>query len=128
MKNYFIFIFFVFAASCSTKTNDSAEVKKDTSYMSCKLTTPELEERKTNVLSVLRKQVLDKKELDNGYAFKFKGSDEMIDSLIAFAKYERQCCDFFTFNISINGDTTAVWLNITGPKGAKQVIKDELEL
>jgi hypothetical protein len=52
----------------------------------------------------------------------------MIDELTEFAKSERQCCDFFTFNISINGDTNFVSLEITGPGEAKKFIKTEMEL
>jgi hypothetical protein len=94
----------------------------------CKLTTPELQQRKATVLKSLQKQILDKKELPNGYSFKFTGTDEMIDELTAFAKTERRCCGFFIFNLSIAGDTTEVWFTITGEKNAKELIKSELEL
>lgn len=69
-----------------------------------------------------------KKELKNGFAYKFNGSDVMIDQLAAFVKTERACCDFFIFNLSISGDKSEAWLEITGPKGAKEFIKTELEL
>ena len=94
----------------------------------CKLTTPEMDERKKTVLASLRKQVLDKEELTNGYSYKFIGTDSMINELTEFAKTERHCCDFFTFNLSISGDTSAVWFEITGPLEAKEFIRTELEL
>ena len=94
--------------------------------MVCKLTSPELRKRKETVLADLRKQVIEKKELSNGYAFKFEGSDAMIDKLNEFIKTERQCCDFFTFNITASGNE--VWLELTGEDGVKDFIKTELEL
>lgn len=113
-------------ATAKTKKEDCC--KKPTGELSCKLTTPELQKRKATVLESLRKQILEKKELPNGYAFKFNGSDKMIDELTEFAKTERECCDFFTFNLSITGDKNSLWFEITGPREAKEFIKTEMEL
>jgi hypothetical protein len=66
--------------------------------------------------------------LKNGFAYKFPGADTIIDELITFIKTERLCCKFFTFNISIAGHKSETWLKITGPQGAKDFIKTELEL
>jgi hypothetical protein len=49
----------------------------------------------------------------------------MIDELVEFIKTERACCDFFIFNLSISSKSEA-WLEITGPRGAKDFIKTEL--
>lgn len=108
--------------------SDDCKAKSKSSDLSCKLTSPELQKRKSTVLESLRKQVLEKKELKDGYAFKFQGTDKMIDELIEFIKTERECCDFFTFNLSISGDKSEVWLEIAGAEGAKDFIKAELEL
>ncbi len=95
--------------------------------LSCKLTSPELQQRKKTVLAELRKQVLAKKELPDGFAYKFPGTDEMIDSLASFIKTERQCCDFFDFKLSVNNDDS-IWLELSGPEGAKEFIEAELKL
>lgn len=102
--------------------------KKQFGELVCKLTTPEMDERKKTVLASLRKQVLDKEELEDGYRFKFVGSDSMINELTEFVKTERHCCDFFTFNLTMSGDTNSVWFEITGPSEAKEFIRTELEL
>ncbi|MBE7174154.1 MAG: hypothetical protein INR73_26500 [Williamsia sp.] len=94
----------------------------------CKLTAAELRERKILVLASLKKQVLKKRALKNGFAYKFAGSDAMVDELVTFIKTERTCCDFFTFQLSISGDKRESWLKITGPEGAKDFISHELEL
>jgi hypothetical protein len=46
--------------------------------------------------------------------------------LTEFIKSERQCCDFFDFAIRIKAGFA--WLDITGPKGAKEFITTEMEL
>ena len=71
--------------------------------------------------------ILEKKELTDGYAYRFKGTDEILDSLTAFIKSERLCCDFFNFNLLVSKESV-IWLNITGSKGTKEFIKTELEM
>ena len=96
--------------------------------LSCKLSTPQLMKRKETVLKKLKHQVLETKELADGYAFKFPGTDKVIDELTEFIKTERTCCDFFIFGLSISGDASEAWLTLTGPEGAKHFISDELGL
>lgn len=104
------------------------EAKNKSGELTCKLTTPELQERKRTVLASLKTQIIDKKELINGYAFKFPGSDKILDELLEFIKTERECCDFFVFNFSISGDKSEAWLALTGPEGSKDFIETELGL
>lgn len=106
----------------------ACEAKSKSTQLSCKLTTPELQHRKATILESLRKKMKEKKELPNGYAYKFSGSDEMVDELTDFIKTERECCDFFTFNLSISGDKSEAWLELKGAEGTKAFIKAELEL
>jgi hypothetical protein len=108
------------------KTTDLITIKNN-HVVSCKLTSPELQQRKQTVLAELRQQVLSKKELPNGFAYQFPGTDEMIDSLFTFIKSERQCCEFFDFKVSVNSDNS-VWLELSGPEGAKEFITAELML
>jgi hypothetical protein len=129
MIKKFSFIFFVsiFILSCngnSSKVCDDGCDKK--TNLACKLTSPELQKRKATVIDSLKKVMLEKKELDNGYSFRFPGNDGMIDQLNDFIKTERQCCDFFTFQLKITGDTNSVWMDVTGPEGTKEFITTEM--
>jgi hypothetical protein len=108
--------------------SDDCKAKSKTSELSCKLTTPEMQKRKETVLASLKEQMTEKKELKDGYAFKFPGTDKMLDELTEFIKTERECCDFFTFNLSISGDKSEAWLELTGADGAKDFISTELGL
>lgn len=94
--------------------------------VSCKLTTPELQERKRTVIAELKKHVLEKVEAENGYRYKFEGSDKMLELLTDFIKTERLCCSFFDFTLSINRDRIA-WLELDGPAGTKDFIKHEID-
>lgn len=117
--------------SIATKTNsacsDKCEPKDKVTNPTCKLTTPELQKRKSTVIESLRKQVTQTEELANGFAFKFAGTDNIIDELATFIKTERECCDFFTFTLSVKGDKSETWLELTGVEGTKEFMKAELE-
>jgi hypothetical protein len=100
---------------------------KTPSALSCKLSEPALQQRKTGIIGELKKLITGKKELPDGYAFKFPGTDEVLDLLTGFVKSERQCCDFFSFRIHVANQHT-IWFDITGPAGAKEFITTEMEL
>lgn len=138
MKSSFIFLHFLIAlilfscenrsvASEASQLTDSskAEPQKE---IACKLTSKELQERKATVLQLLKNAVKEKKELPNGYSFSFDGSSERFDQLTEFIRSERQCCGFFEFNIKVSDVESDLWLDITGPEGAKEMIIDEMGL
>ena len=95
--------------------------------LACKLTSAELRNRKETILASIKTKILEKKELGNGYSYRFDGTDANIEELTKFIKTERECCDFFGFSLTVNNDRTA-WFSITGKEGAKDFIKTELEL
>lgn len=104
-----------------------ADVKKDKA-VACKLSSPELQKRKVEVIASLKSKVVERKELENGYQYSFKGSDEILDELVSFIKTERACCGFFTFHLSVEDEEATIVLAISGPKGAKEFIDAEIEL
>jgi hypothetical protein len=112
----------------TTMNKNEITAKNTDQEVSCKLTNPELQKRKETVIASLKKQILEKKELENGFAYRFEGNDNVIDELVEFVKSERSCCSFFTFGLSFSGDGSEAWLNLTGPDGAKQMIVEEIGL
>jgi hypothetical protein len=95
--------------------------------LSCKLTSTELKKRKEDVIAMLREQMIEKKELTEGYCYKFNGTDEILEMLTLFIRSERQCCGFFNFRLSVNNDSFT-WLEISGPEGTKKFITAELKM
>ncbi len=96
--------------------------------VACKLTSPEMQKRKEEVIKALKEKVIERQELANGYKYKFNGTDEVLDELLAFIKSERSCCDFFSFELSITDNKSHTWLSITGPDGSKEFIKTGMNL
>lgn len=111
-----------------TVGEEGAIAKNQDNEVSCKLMPEELRKRKETVLASLKQKILGKKELANGYSFKFEGTDAVIDELTEFVKSERSCCNFFVFTLSFSGDGKEAWLSLTGPEGAKEMISSELGL
>ena len=143
MKNLLVLLILINPASCSydckdrkclkgnspaTSTQEGVMAKNGDSALQCKLTSEELRSRKETVLASLKKKIISKKELTNGYAFKFDGSDATFIELSDFIKSERACCNFFVFTLSVGGDGKETWLSLTGPEGAKEMISQELGL
>ena len=96
--------------------------------IACKLTTPELQKRKETVIAHLKKLLITKRELENGFRYQFPGDDASLDTLTAFIKTERLCCDFFQYALSIGKESQSLQLTLTGPEGAKDFIISELGL
>ena len=101
-------------------------MESTTKPVTCKLTTPEFQKRKATVIADVKSLVLERKELEDGYSYKFEGKDEILDKLNDFIKTERMCCDFLTFQVTV--EENIVLLQITGPNGAKEFLKDEVDL
>lgn len=95
--------------------------------LTCTLTTPELQRRKATILLSLREQILETRELASGFAYRFDGSDAVLDELAEFIKAERACCEFFRFALAAGKAESPVWLEITGPEGTKDFLTTELQ-
>lgn len=97
------------------------------SPLSCSLSTPEFRIRKETVLHSLRERIRERKELADGFSFRFDGTDDALDEITDFVKTERSCCSFFVFRLTVDGAGTYAWLDVTGPTGVKDFIMNELE-
>ena len=115
-----------FSLMAQEKTKDMKTLMEE-AKLSCKLTTPELQQRKNTVIAELKSQVLEKTETEKGFKYKFNGSDKMLDLLNSFIKTERLCCSFFVFNLTASSDNSFAWLELSGPEGTKDFIKHEIE-
>lgn len=94
--------------------------------LTCKLTTPQLRKRRATVIHQLKQLLLSKKEIENGYAYTFPGSDVILDTILDFIKSERLCCEFFSFRLAIVEETAT--LDIFGPAGSREFLDHEVRL
>ena len=92
--------------------------------LACKLTTPELQQRRRTVIAGLLPLLQSRKEINDGLAYTFCFEDKTLDKLIDFIKSERLCCEFFSFRLDIARETAT--LEITGPEGTKEFLEHEL--
>ncbi len=68
------------------------------------------------------------KELNDGYAFRFKAESQLIQEIAEFIVYERLCCPFFNFELAVEQDSNRLWLRLRGQEGIKEFIRSEFKL
>jgi hypothetical protein len=130
MRFPILFLVVIILMPFSLRAQEKSQPKKITmeeAKLTCKLSTPELQQRKKTVVAELKNLVLEKVETEGGYKYKFNGSDKMLDLLNSFIKTERLCCDFFVFNLTASSDRNYAWLELSGPEGIKEFIKYDIE-
>ena len=100
----------LFLCSLQAVAQKKASCCSEGTAMACKLTSAEFKERKATVITNLKKEIVETVELKNGIKYAFKDSDETIAMLADFIKTERQCCDFFNFELSVSAEKKYVYL------------------
>jgi hypothetical protein len=83
--------------------------------MACTLGSEELVERK-ELLKQLTAGVQERKQLDDGVAYRFEPESGVVARLAEVVELERQCCQFFTFRITVAENEGPIWLELSGPK------------
>jgi hypothetical protein len=68
------------------------------------------------------------KELNDGYAFRFKAESQIILDAAEFIVYERLCCPFFDFELAVDQQTNWLWLRLRGQEGIKEFIRYEFNI
>jgi len=66
------------------------------------------------------------KELPNGYEMKFARGGDLFVTAATWIRYERECCPFFEFSISLASNGGPMIIRLTGPKGGKACIDEDL--
>jgi flagellar biosynthesis/type III secretory pathway chaperone len=110
----------------SVGQDNSRIMNKETVNLTCRLTTPELQERKKTVIAELKKLVVQRVEITNGFRYTFNDAESTIDLLINFIKTERLCCPFFEFNLEVGQSEGFVSLELSGPAGTTDFIESEI--
>jgi hypothetical protein len=71
---------------------------------------------------------LERGELPDGWALRLPNDDETLLSSARWIVDERRCCPFFTFGLRSEPGAEGLWIQITGPDGAKDVLNAEFKL
>jgi hypothetical protein len=90
--------------------------------IACSLSTAEFRARRSEILKKIVPAIIATKELEDGFAFRFPADDEWLLELTQFVIFERQCCPFLNFKLTVEANGTSVWLELTGRQGAKEFV------
>jgi hypothetical protein len=69
---------------------------------------------------------LERRELPDGWALHLPHEEDVLVACARWIARERRCCPFFTFSLTCEPDPEGLWMRITGPEGAKEVLRHEL--
>jgi hypothetical protein len=94
----------------------------------CRLTSPELRERRAAVLTLLRAHMRERVPLAAGYRLRFDAAGGVLAALAALIEAERECCPFLRFQLTIEPAQGPVWLEISGPEGTREFLDTDLGL
>lgn len=72
--------------------------------------------------------VSDVEELPDGYAVRFPAKPFLFLRIAEWIELERACCPFLTIRLEIERPEQALRVRLTGPEGAKDVLRSELPL
>jgi hypothetical protein len=89
--------------------------------IACLLTGAELAKRGDEV-GDLFKAVEQVRELADGYAFRFSGSDAAATGLLEFILAERRCCPFFIFELVFEPNPGSIWVQLRGSTAIKEFV------
>ena len=90
--------------------------------IACSLTGSEFQERRNGLLRKVGAAMLEVKELENGYAYRFPSNATWINELANLITLERQCCPFLKFSLQLGPGDGPVWLEMSGPEGTKDFL------
>ena len=68
----------------------------------------------------------DVEELPDGYAIRFSATPYLFLRIARWIELERACCPFLTIRLEIEHSGPAYRVRLTGPEGAKDVLRAEL--
>lgn len=90
--------------------------------IACTLTEPDLKDRRNTVLQKIVPSILERRELEDGFAYRFPTEDDWLVGLNEFIRYERQCCPFLRFVLIVEPDNGPLWLELRGPASTKEFL------
>jgi hypothetical protein len=103
-------------------------MEQNQSPLACDMTAIPAEQRQ-NHLAASRElflQILETRELSDGYQFQFADEPHLLSRLAEFVSLEKLCCPFLSFAIEIEAENGPVCLRLTGREGVKAFIREEI--
>jgi hypothetical protein len=92
--------------------------------LACNLPPDELRHRREELLPGLLKRAGQVMDLENGLRFHFATCPGLLSELASIIEREQVCCSFLRFQISIEPGAGAITLEVTGPAGTREMLRD----
>jgi hypothetical protein len=83
--------------------------------------------RHREVAAALFGSAIETQEDAGGYSFRLPPDTATVLLAAEFVTRERLCCPFYTFTIEVGPAGGSLWLRLTGPEGAKEVLRSGLD-
>jgi hypothetical protein len=61
--------------------------------------------------------------IDTGYRLHLPNTDETTESVLDFVRFERQCCPFLSFGVTLPAEPLPIHLELTGTENAQEFIR-----
>ncbi len=84
------------------------------------------QQRRDQLLDRVFTRVLESRSLDDGYALRFAAEAGVLADLTQLIELEHECCAFLRFRLTVEPGNGPLWLELTGPPGAKAFLESAL--
>lgn len=97
-------------------------------FHACNLNAFSVDERTrhTALTEQLHSAIVEKREFDEGFAFRISSSQLPPSRIVEWIILEQRCCPFVTFELRFEADQGPVWLHLSGDRSVKNIIRHEL--
>ena len=96
--------------------------------IACTLGPAAVKARREDLLGNLVRRAAERSDLSNGYRVRFNAEPGVLQSIADVLEIERQCCRFLRFEVTVEPDEQSIWLEFTGPPGAREFLAGLLDL
>jgi hypothetical protein len=93
----------------------------------CALPEASLRARVAEIEATIAKRIAEVRELDDGYALRFRAEPGIIEDLGRFIAFEHVCCAFLDLALRVGAGDGPIWLELTGPAEAKTFLRTAVE-
>jgi hypothetical protein len=113
----------------TTNMNPTTAASVEDMPIACRMNalTKEERERSRALRTELTAAITEKRALPNGLSFTWRPDALTFEKAAEWITLERRCCPFLAFDLQwLQGDESAPWLTLTGPKGTREFLAAEM--
>ena len=96
--------------------------------IACTLGPAAIQARKNDLIGGLVRRAEQRIDLPHGYRVRFAPGADVLAEIAKVVEIERQCCRFLTFRLTIEPNNGPIWLEFTGPPGAREFLAGMMDL